>query len=30
MIYIARGKQATVHYAIGTGFMGQGMMLPGM
>ena len=30
MIYIARGKQATVHYAIGTGFMGQGMMLSGM
>jgi MFS transporter, PAT family, beta-lactamase induction signal transducer AmpG len=30
MIYIARGKQATVHYAICTGIMGQGMMLPGM
>ena len=30
MIYIARGAQATAHYAICTGFMALGMMLPGM
>jgi len=30
MIYIARGQHATAHYAICTGFMALGMMLPGM
>jgi len=30
MIYIARGKHSTAHYAICTGFMALGMMLPGM
>jgi len=30
MIYIARGAHATAHYAICTGFMALGMMLPGM
>ena len=30
MIYIARGKHPTAHYAICTGFMALGMMLPGM
>jgi PAT family beta-lactamase induction signal transducer AmpG len=30
MIYIARGKHETAHYAICTGFMALGMMLPGM
>ncbi len=30
LIYIARGKHATAHYAICTGFMALGMMLPGM
>ncbi|HZV34508.1 MAG TPA: MFS transporter [Verrucomicrobiae bacterium] len=30
MIYIARGKHATSHYAICTGFMALGMLLPGM
>jgi PAT family beta-lactamase induction signal transducer AmpG len=30
MIYIARGQNATAHYAICTGFMALGMMLPGM
>jgi MFS transporter, PAT family, beta-lactamase induction signal transducer AmpG len=30
MIYIARGEHATAHYAICTGFMAAGMMLPGM
>jgi PAT family beta-lactamase induction signal transducer AmpG len=30
MIYIARGRYATAHYAICTGFMALGMMLPGM
>ncbi len=30
LIYITLGEQATVHYAICTGFMGQGMMLSGM
>ena len=30
MIRIARGRQATAHYAICTGFMALGMMVPGM
>src|SRR5690606_3341127 len=30
MIYIARGPHSTAHYAICTGFMSLGMMLPGM
>jgi PAT family beta-lactamase induction signal transducer AmpG len=30
MIYIARGKHRTAHYAICTGFMALGLMLPGM
>ena len=30
MIYIARGKHSTAHYAICTGFMALGVMLPGM
>ena len=30
MIYIARGKHPTAHYAICTGFMALGMMVPGM
>jgi len=30
MIYIARGEHATAHYAICTGFMALGMMIPGM
>lgn len=30
MIYIARGEQSTAHYAICTGFMALGAMLPGM
>ena len=30
MMYIARGKHSTAHYAICTGFMALGMMLPGM
>ena len=30
MIYIARGPNKTAHYAICTGFMALGMMLPGM
>ncbi len=30
MIYIARGKHPTAHYAICTGFMALGMMIPGM
>ena len=30
MIYIARGAHPTAHYAICTGFMALGMMLPGM
>jgi PAT family beta-lactamase induction signal transducer AmpG len=30
MIYIARGPNATAHYAICTGFMALGMMIPGM
>jgi PAT family beta-lactamase induction signal transducer AmpG len=30
MIYIARGAHKTAHYAICTGFMALGMMIPGM
>ena len=30
LIYIAEGKYKTSHYAIATGFMALGMMLPGM
>jgi MFS transporter, PAT family, beta-lactamase induction signal transducer AmpG len=30
MIYISEGKNKTAHYAIATGFMALGMMLPGM
>lgn len=30
MIYIARGAHSTAHYAICTGFMALGMMIPGM
>lgn len=30
LIYIAKGEHKTAHYAIGTGFMALGMMLPGM
>ena len=30
MIYVARGENQTAHYAICTGFMALGMMLPGM
>ena len=30
LIYIAEGGHKTAHYAIGTGFMALGMMLPGM
>ncbi len=30
MIYLARGEHATAHYAICTGFMAAGIMLPGM
>jgi MFS transporter, PAT family, beta-lactamase induction signal transducer AmpG len=30
MLYIARGEHQTAHYAICTGFMALGMMLPGM
>ncbi|HZF02147.1 MAG TPA: MFS transporter [Methylomirabilota bacterium] len=30
MIYIARGEHRAAHYAICTGFMALGMMLPGM
>ena len=30
MIYIARGEHQTAHYAICTGFMALGMMVPGM
>jgi len=30
MIYIARGEHRTAHYAICTGFMALGMMLPAM
>lgn len=30
MIYISQGKHKTAHFAIATGFMALGMMLPGM
>ncbi len=30
MIYISRGKYQTAHFAITTGFMALGMMIPGM
>jgi len=30
MIYVSRGEHATAHYAICTGFMALGMMIPGM
>jgi PAT family beta-lactamase induction signal transducer AmpG len=30
MIYVARGEHSTAHYAICTGFMALGMMIPGM
>jgi PAT family beta-lactamase induction signal transducer AmpG len=30
LMYAARGAHQTAHYAIGTGFMAAGMMLPGM
>jgi PAT family beta-lactamase induction signal transducer AmpG len=30
LIYISRGKWQTAHYAICTGFMALGMMVPGM
>ena len=30
MIYIARGEHPTAHYAICTGFMALGMMVPGI
>lgn len=30
LIYLADGPHKTAHYAIGTGFMAAGMMLPGM
>ena len=30
MIYLARGEHQTAHYAICTGFMALGMMLPGL
>jgi MFS transporter, PAT family, beta-lactamase induction signal transducer AmpG len=30
LIYVANGEHKTSHYAIGTGFMALGMMLPGM
>jgi len=30
MIYVARGEHRTAHYAICTGFMALGLMLPGM
>ena len=30
LIYVADGEHKTSHYAIGTGFMALGMMLPGM
>lgn len=30
MIYISRGKYNTAHYALSTGFMALGMMIPGM
>ncbi len=30
MIYISEGKHKTAHYALATGFMALGMMIPGM
>ncbi len=30
MLYVARGEHSTAHFAICTGFMALGMMLPGM
>ena len=30
LLYVARGEHSTAHFAIGTGFMALGMMLPGM
>lgn len=30
LIYISQGEFKTAHYAIGTGFMALGMMIPGM
>ena len=30
LIYIARGEHATAHYAICTGFMALGLMVPGL
>ena len=30
MLYVARGKHSTAHFAICTGFMALGMMIPGM
>jgi PAT family beta-lactamase induction signal transducer AmpG len=30
MIHVAEGSHKTAHYAIGTGFMALGLMLPGM
>jgi PAT family beta-lactamase induction signal transducer AmpG len=30
MIYISKGKNKTTHFAISTGFMALGMMIPGM
>lgn len=30
LIYVAEGEHQTAHFAIGTGFMAAGMMLPGM
>jgi PAT family beta-lactamase induction signal transducer AmpG len=30
MIWLARGKHATAHYALCTGFMALGMMIPGL
>jgi PAT family beta-lactamase induction signal transducer AmpG len=30
LIYVAEGESKTSHYALATGFMALGMMLPGM
>jgi PAT family beta-lactamase induction signal transducer AmpG len=30
MLYVARGEHSTAHFAICTGFMALGMMIPGM
>jgi PAT family beta-lactamase induction signal transducer AmpG len=30
MLYIAQGEHQTAHYALCTGFMALGMMIPGM